>query len=74
MFQSWWKKGMKYWLQAAKQGDVLPFVCELGPASYAITNPKSNIEISNRWEQALILKEIAEYVWNEVMGSSEDTK
>ncbi|MNY54014.1 hypothetical protein D3C86_1898290 [compost metagenome] len=53
---------MRYWLQGAKPGDVLPFVCELGPAPYAIKGADGK-ELSSRWEQALLLKSIAEACW-----------
>ena len=64
----WWEKGMSSWLKEAKTGDVLPLVCELGPPDYSITQ-YSNIspkEISNRWEQAIVLKRILEETWGRV--------
>jgi hypothetical protein len=61
-FETWWTKAMRYWLQDAKPGDVLPFVCELGPAPYAIQGLDGH-ELSDRWEQALALKSIAENCW-----------
>ncbi|MEH6992457.1 TIM barrel protein [Neobacillus drentensis] len=67
-FVGWWEKGMTYWLNEAKPGDVLPLVCELGPPDYSITqysNP-SLIEISNRWEQAIVFKRILEEAWERV--------
>lgn len=67
-FKHWWEKGMEYWLQQAKEGDVLPVVCELGPPDYSITHPGDDvkIEISNRWEQAIVLKNIFEQIWDRV--------
>lgn len=62
-FMRWWEKGMNHWLQAAKQGDVLPFVCELGPPGYSIVHPETKREISDRWHQALVLKGLAEQAW-----------
>lgn len=61
-FEKWWTQAMRYWLQGAKPGDVLPFVCELGPAPYALTGADGK-ELSSRWEQALVLKNIAEACW-----------
>ncbi|MNV97097.1 hypothetical protein D3C71_1921810 [compost metagenome] len=61
-FEKWWTQAMSYWLQGAKPGDVLPFVCELGPAPYAIKGADGR-ELSDRWEQALLLKSIAEACW-----------
>lgn len=61
-YEQWWTQAMRYWLQGAKPGDVLPFVCELGPAPYAIRGQDSR-ELSSRWEQALILKNVAQACW-----------
>ncbi|OAS82764.1 MULTISPECIES: sugar phosphate isomerase/epimerase family protein [Metabacillus] len=75
-FKGWWKQGMENWLMDAKVGDIFPFVCELGPPGYAITKnsySKGNMEeISDRWEQSLLLKRIAEEQWAEcVQGLAE---
>jgi sugar phosphate isomerase/epimerase len=67
-FMRWWEKGIAYWLREAKPGDVLPFVTELGPPSYSITldNYAANQkEISDRWQQALVLKRLAEKAWQQ---------
>jgi sugar phosphate isomerase/epimerase len=74
-FERWWRKGMAYWLKQAQPGDVLPFVTELGPPGYyAITrrdNAGREIEISDRWQQALLFKRIAEAQWKSVLSSGE---
>jgi len=62
----WWSRGMAYWLKDAQPGDVLPFVSELGPPGYAITERTSaqgTREISDRWQQALVFKRLAEEAW-----------
>lgn len=61
-FEKWWTQAMRYWLQGAKPGDVLPFVCELGPAPYAISSHAGK-ELSSRWEMALVLKNVALACW-----------
>lgn len=69
-FMRWWERGIRYWLQDAGAGDVLPFVSELGPPSYSITmdNYGQNVrEISNRWEQSLVLKELMEEAWRRAL-------
>lgn len=68
-FVKWWEKGMSYWLQEANQGDVLPLVCELGPPDYSITKSIDTIEISDRWEQAIVFKRILEEAWGRVVQS-----
>ncbi|MBP1992137.1 sugar phosphate isomerase/epimerase family protein [Paenibacillus eucommiae] len=63
-FARWWEKAMRLWLAKAKAGDILPFVCELGPEPYAI--PAIH---QNRWEQSLVVQQLAQRIWNKVSGS-----
>jgi sugar phosphate isomerase/epimerase len=64
----WWEEGIANWLDEAQPGDVLPFVSELGPPHYAITEQNfmkpHGKEISDRWKQALVFKRLAEQAWN----------
>ena len=48
----------------ARPGDVFPFASELGPPRYAITPPDGK-EFSDRWEQSLVMKRLAEQAWEE---------
>ncbi len=57
-----WATAMTHWLQGAGPGDVMPFASELGPPRYAITTPDGK-EISDRWEQSLVMKHLAEQAW-----------
>jgi len=64
-FQSLWEEAMGYWLKDAKPGDILPFTPELGPPSsgYSITQRDITgtvVELSDRWQQSLVLKRLAE--------------
>lgn len=63
-FRRWWAAGMRAWRAKARPGDVLPFVVELGPPGYAITTPEGR-EVSDRWEQALVLRRVALECWAE---------
>jgi sugar phosphate isomerase/epimerase len=68
-FQRWWLGGMRSWRQAAKEDQVLPFICELGPPPYAITVPDTDgvqFEVSDRWTQALIFAKTARSLWERV--------
>ena len=67
-FRRWWIEGMRRWRQAARPGDILPFVAELGPPGYAITTPEGR-EISDRWAQAQVLRRVALESWTEAGGS-----
>lgn len=64
-FAKWWREGISSWVQTAGEGESFPFVCELGPASYAVVRQDGK-EISNRWDQALVFKKIAEELWHAV--------
>ena len=57
-----WARAMKEWLKDAGPGDVLPVASELGPPRYAITLPDGS-EFSDRWEQSLVMKKLAEQAW-----------
>lgn len=57
-----WAQAMRAWLRDAGPGDVLPFTPELGPPAYAIVDP-SGREISDRWEQSLVMKRLGEQAW-----------
>jgi sugar phosphate isomerase/epimerase len=66
-YVTWWTAAYRGWLAEAAPGDFFPFVCELGPAPYAITVPTGSslpagAELSDRFAQALVLKRIAEEI------------
>ncbi|NMO97969.1 TIM barrel protein [Paenibacillus lemnae] len=68
-FERWWSEGMRNWLSAASEGDVLPFVIELGPPPYAITvdeYAERKSEISDRWEQSQQLQSMIRKLWEKV--------
>jgi sugar phosphate isomerase/epimerase len=58
-----WAAAMQEWRNNALPGDVFPFASELGPPRYAITTPDGK-EFSDRWEQSLVMKRLAEQAWN----------
>ena len=57
-----WARVMSHWRKGAGPGDVFPFASELGPPRYAITLPDGK-EFSDRWEQSLVMKRLAEQAW-----------
>jgi hypothetical protein len=60
---------MRSWRQGAREDEVLPFICELGPPPYAITvhGPDGvQYEVSDRWTQALLFARIARSLWEQV--------
>jgi hypothetical protein len=63
-FLAWWREGFSRWQARAPQQDLV-FLCELGPPNYAITDANGE-ELSDRWEEALLLRRLAREIWAEV--------
>lgn len=64
-FKAWWRDGMRMWRERSKRGATLVFLCELGPPNYAITDARGN-ELSDRWEEAQIIKTWVEDIWEDL--------
>ena len=62
LFFDLWRECFAAWRKRANPGDVMPFTSELGPPRYAITTPDGQ-EISDRWQQSLVLRDIAQDAW-----------
>jgi hypothetical protein len=63
LFVGWWTEGFRLWRGRADAGRELVFVVELGPpAWYAITDASGN-ELSDRWQEALTLKQLVRDAW-----------
>jgi hypothetical protein len=56
--------GFASWRRRAQADQDCIFLCELGPRDYAITDANGE-ELSDRWNEALLLKEWAEACWAE---------
>lgn len=65
LFEDWWSLGFSYWRARNADDATLNFLCELGPHPYAITG-RDGYELSDRWEEALTIKKIAERLWREL--------
>lgn len=61
LFKGWWREGLESWRARNDRGDCV-FLCELGPPEYAMTGP-DGFEMSNRWEEALLIKSWIEEMW-----------
>jgi hypothetical protein len=68
LFKGWWREGLQSWLARNMDGDCV-FLCELGPPEYAMTD-RNGKEMSNRWEEALIIKGWIEAMWADLTASS----
>ena len=66
IFKGWWRYGLEQWYKRQKEDSTARFLCELGPpTSYAITDA-NQLELSDRWEEALIIKKWIEEIWQEI--------
>ena len=64
-FKGWWQTGMRLWRERNADDATLHFLCELGPPPYAITGADQK-ELSDRWEEALQIREWALGMWREL--------
>jgi hypothetical protein len=62
LFAQWWEQGFRSWRARSGPDDCLNFMCELGPTEYAITNAQG-MELSDRWEEALAIRERVLGIW-----------
>ena len=65
LFLRWWEDGFRMWHNDAGPDDELVFVTELGPPWYAITGADGQ-ELSDRWQEALLLKDHVRDIWARV--------
>ena len=66
-FVELWTVAMNYWKRNAGPGDYLPFVSELGPPTYGMVD-LDGAEISDRWEQSLVMRQLGEEAWQTAQG------
>ena len=64
-FKKWWRYGLLDWRTRNNQDAELIFLCELGPPPYAMTD-KNQEELSDRWDEALLIKSWIEAIWKEL--------
>ena len=65
LFLEWWTYGFQSWRRRSTANATLAFTCELGPKPYAITGRDGN-DTTDRWEEALLLREHVREAWNRV--------
>ncbi len=63
LFADWWRAGFASWQARAGADATGIFLCELGPPDYAITDA-NGLELSDRWAEALALREMAWALWD----------
>jgi hypothetical protein len=69
-FLGWWRYGIEDWLARPNTPASLSFTCELGPPPYAITGADGR-DITDRWDEALMLKQLMREVWRDCRASGE---
>jgi hypothetical protein len=62
VFADWWEEGFRHWRQRSDADAALNFLCELGPAEYAMTGA-DGFELSDRWEETLTMRRRVESIW-----------
>ena len=70
--QNWvdlWAEAIRRWRMRARPGDWLPFATELGPPPYSILDLEGK-EISDRWEQSLVMKRLIAQSWEKAQKRS----
>jgi hypothetical protein len=62
LYASWWEYGFKQFKERAAADDVMTFVVELGPPTYAMQGADGQ-ELSDRWEEAIQIKDLVRDIW-----------
>lgn len=62
LFMGWWEYGMRSWRRRAGPDATLTFLCELGPAPYAITGADGR-DLSDRWADAQTMMRMIRDLW-----------
>ncbi|MFL9911842.1 sugar phosphate isomerase/epimerase family protein [Paraburkholderia sp. RL17-337-BIB-A] len=73
LFLGWWEYGFRSWRKRAPRDGVLTFLCELGPKEYAMTD-RNGYELSDRWEEALLMKDLVRDIWTRLDKQDRDAK
>jgi hypothetical protein len=72
-FLDWWTRGFASWRSRSAPGKDCIFLCELGPRDYAITGANGE-ELSDRWQEALLLKQWAAECWDAAAEANAECK
>ena len=65
VFMGWWERGFRQWQAKAGVDETLTFLCELGPAEYAMTGP-DGYELSDRWQESIQMMGMVRGLWQRI--------
>lgn len=71
LYRRFWAEAMRRWQRRSRAGSALVFTPELGAPDYAIRDPQSGAELSDRWAQSQVLRGMAEQAWADAKAATE---
>lgn len=70
LFMGWWEYAIRSWRRRAAPDARLTFLCELGPAPYAITGA-DGYDLSDRWQDAQAMMRAIRALWARIEAEGE---
>jgi hypothetical protein len=69
LFMGWWEYAIRAWRARAAPDATLTFLCELGPAPYAITGA-DGCDLSDRWADAQAMMRMIRALWARIAAEA----
>jgi hypothetical protein len=68
LFMGWWEYAIRSWRRRAGPDATLTFLCELGPAPYAITGA-DGCDLADRWQDAQTMMRMLRGLWDRIAAT-----